>query len=120
MENALGSDALPPIRCRRFQSDSRFTRHVLTVASVTVMAGMALAILLRAAAESLGRRKGLGAGWSLGGMVTTLAAAFAVGAYMAGSMAVVQLNQLTAELPKASHYVRAFLRQYPWGDTVLQ
>ena len=120
-------------------SRAEFTRRILIVTGVAVaavaavmlfvlasdivflfFAAVLLAILLRAAGDALGRRTGLGLGWSFGLVVVTLGAAFAVAAYAAGSMAVAQFNHLVADLPKSTEQARAYVRQYPWGDAALQ
>ena len=118
---------------------AEFTRRVLIVAGVTAAAGAAvalfvfasdiaflffaavlLAILLRAAADALGRRTGLGPMWSLGLVVAAPAAVFAAGAYAVGSVAVTQFDALAADLPRSTDQAQAHLRQYPWGDAVLR
>jgi len=118
---------------------AEFTRRVLIVTGVAVGAGAAvtlfvlasdifflffaailLAILLRAISNAFGRWTGLGAVWSFGLVVMTLAALLAAATFAVGLMAVTQFNQLVEGLPKSTEHARAYVRQYSWGDAALQ
>lgn len=83
-------------------------------------AAILLAVLLHSASNALDRRTKLGPRWSFGLLMFALAAALAVGAYWVGSLAVVQFNQLVADMPKSVEQARAYVREQPWGQEVLR
>lgn len=116
-----------------------FTRRVLVVAVVALLAvgaaaafvkasdvfflffaAVLLAILLRAASDALDRRTKLGPRWSFGLVMFVLACGLAAAGYAAGATAVAQFNQLVADLPKSVEEARGYLRQHPWGDEALR
>ncbi len=120
-------------------SRSEFTHRVFIVTGVVVAYGVAvalfvlasdifflffaavlLAIILRAASGAVGRWTGLGPGWSFGLVVITLTVLLGAATYAVGSTVVAQVNQLVADLPKSLDQAREYVRQYPWGDQVLQ
>ncbi|WP_165067861.1 AI-2E family transporter [Paludisphaera rhizosphaerae] len=83
-------------------------------------AAVLLAILLRTAADALGRRTGLGPKWAFAILLVVLALAVAGAVYFVGSTAADQLSKLSEELPKSIDRVREFLRQSTWGREILR
>ena len=63
-------------------------------------AGILLAIVLRAAAETVGRYSGLSSGWSLLIVLVVLALVLAGAVSLAGSRVVAEMDQLRTELPR--------------------
>ena len=116
-----------------------FTRRVLVVVGVVlvaiavtaafvraadifflIFAAVLLAILLRSASDALSRWTGLGAGWALALVVLAITALVAAGLYLLGAMVAGQVNQLSANLPKSVDQARAYLQQYAWGQELLR
>jgi predicted PurR-regulated permease PerM len=112
-----------------------FTRRVLIVAGVTVLAAafvqasdvfflfflaVLLAILLRGAGDALARRTGIGPGRALTLVAAALAALAAGVALAAGSMAAGQVERLASDLPQSVEQVRNYLRERAWGRELLR
>lgn len=82
-------------------------------------AAVLLAVLLRGTADALGRRAGLGPGWSVALVLLAAVALLGAGGYAAGSAAAGQAEQLAADLPRSLDHARGFLRQSAWGRAAL-
>lgn len=133
----------PPTQPARASYDeasrAEFTRRVFLVTRIAIASGVGvalfvlasdifflffaavlLAILLLAASNALDRWTGFGPRWSFGLAVVTLTVALGAVAYAVGSTVATQLNELAADLPKSMEQARTYVRQYPWGEQLLQ
>jgi predicted PurR-regulated permease PerM len=79
-----------------------------------------LAILLRTAADALGRWTGMGPNWAFGVLLLVLVLAGAGAVYFVGATADAQLAMLAEELPKAVERVREYLAKSNWGRQLLR
>lgn len=92
-----------------------YAAHVLLL----LFAGVLLAIALRAPADALARHTPLTPGWSLALIVLALFLVAALTAWLYGPQIVQGMYELLQNIPKALDGIRAYLRQYPWGQTAL-
>jgi predicted PurR-regulated permease PerM len=85
-----------------------------------IFLGMLGAVLLRTAADWLGARTGLPPGWSLATVVVLLvgAVAIAIAAFLPALGR--QIDELSQELPRAAAELTGWLRQFGWGERLLE
>jgi predicted PurR-regulated permease PerM len=83
-------------------------------------AGVLFGIFLEALARRVGRHTGLSYGWSLAVALAALFVVVGVGGWLLSSRLTEQLMQLSHELPRARTAVQDYLKQYEWGQMLLE
>jgi len=92
---------------------------VATKVFLLFFAAVLFAIFLRAIADALGRLLHLSGDWSLAlALILLLSVCVGTGWLLAGPISR-QADQLTNELPQAVQKLESQLRQYSWGNTVV-
>ena len=84
-----------------------------------LFAGILLAILLRTLAAALTRYTGLPVGVSLAVVCLTLVSVLVLGGWLYAPQLAEQSDQLTETLPTVAADMTSWLRQYSWGEWVL-
>jgi AI-2E family transporter len=84
-----------------------------------VLAGILLAILLRAPSDWLSERTGLPGGWSLGVVMLALVAVLALVGWLMMPSLVEQFAQLYESIPQSLDNLQQRLTQYDWGERLL-
>jgi predicted PurR-regulated permease PerM len=79
-----------------------------------------LAIFLRAVAELTAKMTGLSYGWSLAISLVVLVLAMGVGLYVSGDPVAEQLTMLAEELPRSWEKTAEKIREYSWGERILE
>ena len=85
-----------------------------------LFAGVLLAIFLRTLASALARRSGLGVGWSLAIVVLLILGSVALAGWAYAPSLAEQSDQLTQAIPMAVADLSSWLRQYRWGQWLLE
>jgi predicted PurR-regulated permease PerM len=116
-------------------SPASFTKRVLIIAAVValalilwrlshililVFAGVVVAMVLRALAEPLAQRTGLGQRWALAIVVVALLGLVALGAWFFGARIAEQFDQIVQRVPQAWGNVRGWLEKHQAGRYVLE
>ncbi len=84
-----------------------------------LFAGVLLAIFLRTLASGLARYTGLPVGLSLAAVCLTLVGVLVVGGWLYAPRLAEQSDQLTEALPAVASDLTSWLRQYSWGEWLL-
>jgi len=119
---------------REYRGFSLFTYHVLVAVVVVALAllvwriagalllafvGVLLAAALRGAARLLGRYLRVSTEWALLPVAVVLIAALSLFIWFAGPQIDEQLGQLIRTLPDSIQRIEERLKQYPWGQYIL-
>jgi predicted PurR-regulated permease PerM len=84
-----------------------------------LFAGVLLAIFLRTLATFVARASGLSVGWALVAVCVTLVGSIGLGGWLYAPQLAEQSDQLTQALPQLASDLTSRLRQYSWGEWIL-
>jgi predicted PurR-regulated permease PerM len=84
-----------------------------------VFGGILLALFLLGLSELVSRWTSLSQGWSLAIVLLALSALVALGSWYIGAQAAAQFDQLARELPRSVVRLTNELKQYAWGEQLL-